>query len=309
VNSHTLLVDPARKAQWGRDVLLLSGARKRFLIGPEYDLDSSKVELRLTEVDEQLARVIEHDGGELELELKSGCAVRPGPEFDEPSAIIELYTGVYSAMVPAERGEEGARVAHERLVSLGLNFDGLLLDELWRRQVRKRGDDADKMTRRPPWHYETGNVLAWVDVCKNARRDRLAVGEEYVSVFDCYCPSPECSCAEALVSFETNPDNPIGTVKVRFATGTIEFEPDSSMEQLREVWAAYTERWPNYLEVLPSRYKRLRAALHDVLVEEMRIDESFTVSVNPQRRGEPKVGRNKPCPCGSGRKYKRCCGR
>ena len=26
-------------------------------------------------------------------------------------------------------------------------------------------------------------------------------------------------------------------------------------------------------------------------------------------RSEPKVGRNDPCPCGSGRKYKQCCGR
>ena len=27
------------------------------------------------------------------------------------------------------------------------------------------------------------------------------------------------------------------------------------------------------------------------------------------RREEPKVGRNDPCPCGSGKKYKHCCGR
>jgi uncharacterized protein len=26
------------------------------------------------------------------------------------------------------------------------------------------------------------------------------------------------------------------------------------------------------------------------------------------RRAEPKVGRNEPCPCGSGKKFKRCCG-
>jgi uncharacterized protein len=25
------------------------------------------------------------------------------------------------------------------------------------------------------------------------------------------------------------------------------------------------------------------------------------------RRGVPKIGRNDPCPCGSGRKYKQCC--
>ena len=28
----------------------------------------------------------------------------------------------------------------------------------------------------------------------------------------------------------------------------------------------------------------------------------------PKRRAEPKVGRNDPCPCGSGKKYKKCCG-
>ena len=29
----------------------------------------------------------------------------------------------------------------------------------------------------------------------------------------------------------------------------------------------------------------------------------------PARRSLPKVGRNDPCPCGSGKKYKNCCGR
>ena len=26
-------------------------------------------------------------------------------------------------------------------------------------------------------------------------------------------------------------------------------------------------------------------------------------------RSTPKIGRNEPCPCGSGKKYKQCCGR
>ncbi len=29
----------------------------------------------------------------------------------------------------------------------------------------------------------------------------------------------------------------------------------------------------------------------------------------PVVRDEPKVGRNDPCPCGSGKKYKKCCGK
>ncbi|MBN2097164.1 MAG: preprotein translocase subunit SecA [Candidatus Omnitrophica bacterium] len=34
-----------------------------------------------------------------------------------------------------------------------------------------------------------------------------------------------------------------------------------------------------------------------------------TESHQPAKRQTPKVGRNEPCPCGSGRKYKKCCGK
>ena len=37
------------------------------------------------------------------------------------------------------------------------------------------------------------------------------------------------------------------------------------------------------------------------------VDGEF-VSEKPIVREEPKVGRNDPCPCGSGKKYKKCCG-
>jgi SEC-C motif-containing protein len=30
---------------------------------------------------------------------------------------------------------------------------------------------------------------------------------------------------------------------------------------------------------------------------------------DPYQRERPRVGRNDPCPCGSGEKYKKCCGR
>ena len=35
------------------------------------------------------------------------------------------------------------------------------------------------------------------------------------------------------------------------------------------------------------------------------LDDDFQI---PYVRPEPKVGRNEPCPCGSGKKYKKCCG-
>lgn len=37
--------------------------------------------------------------------------------------------------------------------------------------------------------------------------------------------------------------------------------------------------------------------------------EKTETKKKPKRRSEPKVGRNDPCPCGSGKKYKKCCGK
>ena len=37
----------------------------------------------------------------------------------------------------------------------------------------------------------------------------------------------------------------------------------------------------------------------------------LTILLNPQKTkiAETKIGRNEPCPCGSGKKYKKCCGK
>ena len=40
-----------------------------------------------------------------------------------------------------------------------------------------------------------------------------------------------------------------------------------------------------------------------------KFDSGELVGEKPIVREEPKVGRNDPCPCGSGKKYKKCCGK
>jgi uncharacterized protein len=53
----------------------------------------------------------------------------------------------------------------------------------------------------------------------------------------------------------------------------------------------------------------IEALPRSVLVVKM-LGEMLAGSQRPlTRAGKPKIGRNDPCPCGSGQKYKRCCGR
>jgi uncharacterized protein YecA (UPF0149 family) len=45
--------------------------------------------------------------------------------------------------------------------------------------------------------------------------------------------------------------------------------------------------------------------------EETFLYENYYPDTRPvtYTRGKPKIGRNNPCPCGSGKKFKKCCGK
>jgi uncharacterized protein len=48
--------------------------------------------------------------------------------------------------------------------------------------------------------------------------------------------------------------------------------------------------------------------LYDMFEEKRQMSAANQASAGTFRRASPKVGRNQPCPCGSGKKYKNCCG-
>lgn len=49
-------------------------------------------------------------------------------------------------------------------------------------------------------------------------------------------------------------------------------------------------------------------SLHDPRLRDLPVIEGQDAAARePVRRAQPKVGRNEPCACGSGKKSKRCC--
>ncbi|MDA8866475.1 preprotein translocase subunit SecA [Porticoccaceae bacterium] len=51
------------------------------------------------------------------------------------------------------------------------------------------------------------------------------------------------------------------------------------------------------------------AQLEELNESEVETDQNSSDTAKPVLRSAPKVGRNSPCPCGSGKKYKQCCGK
>jgi preprotein translocase subunit SecA len=110
--------------------------------------------------------------------------------------------------------------------------------------------------------------------------------------------------AEAFTMFEEMMDN----VKNEIAANV--FRSASSL-------AAFE----NFLRALPLRLSapdlNAAAAFHQPGPQQTPVsdngadvvDEAIQAAATPIKRDLPKVGRNEPCPCGSGKKYKNCCGK
>ena len=93
-------------------------------------------------------------------------------------------------------------------------------------------------------------------------------------------------------------------------------QKDPKQEYKREGFEIFQEMLHIIKEFAFRHLCRLRVQM--VAEEELKHEESPTnlnysggteeEKKQPVRRKEPKVGRNDPCPCGSGKKYKKCCG-
>ena len=59
------------------------------------------------------------------------------------------------------------------------------------------------------------------------------------------------------------------------------------------------------LNLLKERYKRMKN-LYKLMQEDL-TKYNLSTKTTPSNSNN-KVGRNDPCPCGSGKKYKKCCG-
>ncbi|OGO77586.1 MAG: hypothetical protein A2Y23_11525 [Clostridiales bacterium GWB2_37_7] len=65
---------------------------------------------------------------------------------------------------------------------------------------------------------------------------------------------------------------------------------------------SYRKKFERFMKICPERFER------DESDGDEDYDEVDGYTNTPYVRTEVKVGRNDPCPCGSGKKYKKCCG-
>ncbi|MBI5486145.1 MAG: SEC-C domain-containing protein [Deltaproteobacteria bacterium] len=118
-------------------------------------------------------------------------------------------------------------------------------------------------------------------------------------VMDYWCLVPGCGCNELRADVMGERGGSVGFVRVE-AEGwkVVEVEGD---RVAGEIWEALAADAHDRRMLEKRRLSMLRVARE--------LPAFLGSSVASRRRGAAgAVGRNEPCPCGSGKKFKRCCG-
>ena len=77
------------------------------------------------------------------------------------------------------------------------------------------------------------------------------------------------------------------------------------VEGTSEFFAVATEYFFERPGVMERKHPELYAMLSRVFNQNLR--ERAADLAREREKGRPRFGRNSPCPCGSGRKFKKCC--
>ncbi len=172
--------------------------------------------------------------------------------------------------------------------------------------------------------YVKGHIVNWFDDLDEADGSCFCYSEVYVErdskkfsfeymgtkyfVADKYCTSPECKCNVAVLAFlniipgRETPNNQF-VLRLSLITGEheVDYKDNIEKEDIKLIFNTYMEHIHNDLGLLRSRYANMREFGKKRALRKKE-------KQNAQIASSSKVGRNDPCPCGSGKKYKKCCG-
>jgi hypothetical protein len=153
-----------------------------------------------------------------------------------------------------------------------------------------------------------GTMVGYIDVLPYASHFTVELGSQTYLVADMHCVRKDCKCTVSILRYfpldvSGSLADPTLTVSVDHRTKTWE-----DMEEYSAANSAFTQsiakqslegKYPNVYQALGQRQQQLKILYSNFLKAHPTL----------QVVGDKKVGRNDPCPCGSGKKFKKCCGK
>jgi len=237
-----------------------------------------------------------HDGGNLTVDEGMFCS------FD-----LNINTWKISRIEP--KGIQARLYAYEFLSEL----DSTLKNRFRRRwEQSKASKDPLVPPAEVPSVHDAARVLYAEAFQNSSSLLSLKFNGRLFAIGDLYCINPQCDCHEVdlmIVDITRGPkknaklDVNVLAVPMEGGAPTVKHTDDLDEATILLVY----QHWQHGLrdkEILAKRHAQMKAYGRE------KAEIAARSASNPETMPvAKKIGRNVPCPCGSGKKYKKCCGR
>ncbi len=175
---------------------------------------------------------------------------------------------------------------------------------LYKRQIYKVARDEDLDTYFPELEIEDESLMMdFHEILPFAKSRSIELDGKRFTILDQYCVRLDCDCTESAVNMkeERGDENPLDeypAVFIDYKSGDWRIVEQGGQEDIFFRRVADILKDGDYLAWFRKRHSRLKSLY--------RIYRQRHSPAKSAPAGQ-KMGRNEPCPCGSGIKYKKCC--
>ena len=150
-----------------------------------------------------------------------------------------------------------------------------------------------------------GLMYAYNDVLPYGDQMRVEIDGTECLILDQFCLLPKCSCTDTILNiypYDANGNEAMDELCAIFLTYKKRkwqtYEGEYFPLSVKTVKSAIEHQIPDFYSRLYKRHMKLKGIYAHCKKKHFLPKQPLQV---------PKVGRNEPCPCGSGKKYKKCC--
>ena len=174
-------------------------------------------------------------------------------------------------------------------------------------------------------NFREGAMVCYCDLYPDAEIWQFSYKNKRIIVTDDYCAQSNCNCQDVVLTFcrsdvgKRDIVEPLFAMRLKEGNRFEEEKRDVGYDEMNRLMKAFQIEVPDLQQEVLCRLRKVKE--RGRIMEKERISERQVQRVLGSLSSEPevqssepvivkkKVGRNEPCPCGSGKKYKKCCGR
>ena len=313
--SVTLVLDPSRPCQIGDNLLALwlprgrgrdalaDGLIARVDVCENPSCHCTLANLQAVRIDDRAEKAVL--GGD---KLRLAWHPPTNPPHPEGSArlSVDIVTGVVEASGGGKPPETVAKFFEEPLPFW-------VLDAFWARWRKSRLHLAVDWKAQALEQWEPGTLLSTMLVFPDERHDCYFVDGKTYQVDTMFCAVPTCNCTEARLSMLAVSEDGESLTEV----GSAQLPPETMIpvdfdggRENQEIFDRLYYEWCRRHVPAEARLLELRDMTRQRGLELLRLASAHSRTLVPAQQATPlsRPGRNTPCPCGSGKKFKRCCG-